>query len=92
MLPYVQRRPRDPNGYLHANGQEIDQMRHLHKPDAHVTHNACAREALTGRAAELTGHVTPGVWFESSKGPLMTGRVWLIVTRRATVSDRPHDL
>jgi hypothetical protein len=82
--PCVQRRPRDPNGHFHANGQEIDRTRHLHRPDAQVTHSTCAREAPTGRAAELTGRVTPGVRFESSKGPLATGR--------ATASDRPRDL
>jgi hypothetical protein len=92
MSPCVQRRPHDPNGHLHANGQEIDQTRHLHRPDAQVTHSACARKAPTGRAAELTERVTPDVRFESSKGPLMTGRVRSIMNGRTTASDRPRDL
>jgi hypothetical protein len=36
-----------------------------------------------------TGRATPGVWFESSKGPLATKRVQLIVTGRIP---RPIDL
>jgi hypothetical protein len=62
------------------------------QPDAQVTHSACAREAPTGRAAKLTGRVTLGVRFESSKGPLVTGRVQSIVTGCATASDRPREL
>jgi hypothetical protein len=43
----------------------------------------------TGCAAQPTGRAIPGVRFESSKGPLATGRVRSIVTRRAL---RPIDL
>jgi hypothetical protein len=41
---------------------------------------------------ELTGRITPGIRFESSKHPLTTGRVRSIVTGRATVFDRPRVL
>jgi hypothetical protein len=44
---------------------------------------------VTGRSAQPTGRATPGVRFESSKGPLATGRVRSIVTGHAP---RPTDL
>jgi hypothetical protein len=43
----------------------------------------------TERAAQPTGRAKPGVRFESSKGPLTTGRVQSIVTGRAPL---PIDL
>jgi hypothetical protein len=44
---------------------------------------------VTGRSAQPTRRATPGVRFESSKGPLVTGRVRSIMTGRAP---RPIDL
>jgi hypothetical protein len=52
------------------------------------SHSARAHEAPTRRAAELTGRITLGIQLESSKGPLVTGRVRLNVTRRATMFGR----
>jgi hypothetical protein len=56
------------------------------------SHSTRAHKAPIGRAAELTRCVTPDVRLESSKGPLVTGRVRSNVTGRATASDRPRDL
>jgi hypothetical protein len=92
MFSQIQSRPPDLNSRFSAPTVKRNRTHHLHKPDAQVTHIAYAHEALTGRATELTRRVTPSVQFESSKGPLATGRARSIVIGRAIVSDRPRDL
>jgi hypothetical protein len=57
-----QRSTQRPNGHQ-AIGRASVQDR------THRSHSACAREAPTGRAAELTGRGTPDVRFEYRKGP-----------------------